>query len=177
MEGDVIARNANPGLEVQGQYTAGGSVPELFTVGSIDDLWLLGDVYEADLPFVRVGAEVQLRVSAHPGRNFRGRVDWISDTLDPVLRTAKVRCVLKNEEGLLRPEMYEVVTIAAPARRAVTVPRDALLRLGDEIDVFVEQPRTNDGRVTFRRRAVVANERFPGDEVPVSGNTTDSSEE
>ncbi|TMA26043.1 MAG: efflux RND transporter periplasmic adaptor subunit [Deltaproteobacteria bacterium] len=167
MEGDVIARNANPGLEVQGQYTAGGSVPELFTVGSIDDLWLLGDVYEADLPFVRVGAEVQLRVSAHPGRNFRGRVDWISDTLDPVLRTAKVRCVLKNEEGLLRPEMYEVVTIAAPARRAVTVPRDALLRLGDEIDVFVEQPRTNDGRVTFRRRAVVANERFPGDEVPV----------
>jgi cobalt-zinc-cadmium efflux system membrane fusion protein len=126
-----------------------------------------GEVYEADLPFVKRGAEAELRVSAYPGRLFRGRVDWIADALDPVLRTAKVRCVLKNQEGLLRPEMYEVVTIAAPARRAVTVPRDALLRLGDETDVFVEGPRAADGRVTFRRRAVVANEQLPGDAVPV----------
>ena len=60
-----------------------------------------------------------------------------------------------------------MVTIAAPTRRAVTVPRDALLRLGDETDVFVEAPRTADGRVPFRRRAVLADEQVPGDVVPV----------
>lgn len=167
IEGEVIARNANPGVQVQGQYSAGGSVPELFTVGSIDDLWLVGDVYESDLPFVKQGAKVDLRVSSYPGRVFTGRVDWISDTVDPVLRTVKVRCVLRNEDRLLRPEMYGVATIAAPARRAVTVPREALLRLGDETDVFVEGPATSEGRVSFRRRAVVANEQLPGDEVPI----------
>jgi membrane fusion protein, heavy metal efflux system len=167
IEGDVIARNANPGLQVQGQYSAGSTVQELFTVGSIDDLWLLGDIYESDLPLVKQGAKVELRVAAYPGRVFGGRVDWISDTVDPVLRTVKVRCVLKNEDNLLRPEMYGVVTIAAPARRAVTVPREALLRLGDETAVFVEAPRTADGRVPFRRRAVLADEQVPGDVVPV----------
>lgn len=165
--GDVIARNANPGLEVQGQYSAGSSVPELFTVGSIDDLWLVGDVYESDLPLVKQGASVELRVAAYPDRVFSGRVDWISDIVDPALRTVKVRCILNNEDHLLRPEIYGVVTIAAPARRAVTIPREALLRLGDETDVFVEGPVTPDGRIAFRRRAVLANEQVPGNEIPV----------
>ncbi len=84
-----------------------------------------------------------------------------------MLRTVKVRCVLRNDDRLLRPEMYGVATIAAPVRRAVTVPREALLRLGDETDVFVEGPVTPDGRVSFHRRAVVANEQHPGDEVPI----------
>ena len=167
MDGQVIARSANPGAEVQGAYSGSGGVQELFTIGSIDELWLLGDVYETDLPYVKRGAEVTLSVSIYPGRTFKGRVDWISDTLDPVLRTAKVRCVLQNQQGLLRPEMYEVVDIAAPARHALTIPRDALLRLGDETDVFVELPKDKDGRIPFRRRQVIANEQLPGSTVPV----------
>lgn len=167
IEGEVIARNANPGLQVQGQYSAGNTVQELFTIGSIDDLWLLGEVYESDLLFVKPGANVELRVSAYPGRVFRGRVDWVADTVDPVLRTVKVRCVVANQDRLLRPETYGAVSIAAPSRRAVTVPRDALLRLGDELDVFVEVPRTADGHVPFRRRAVLADEQVSGDVVPI----------
>ena len=167
MDGEVISRAANPGAEVQGAYSGSGGVLELFTIGSIGDLWLLGDVYETDLPYVKSGAEVELTVSIYPGRTFRGRVDWISDTLDPVMRTAKVRCVLENQQGLLRPEMYEVVNIAAPSRHALTIPRNALLRLGDETDVFVEQPKDKDGRTPFRRRRVIANEQLPGESVPV----------
>jgi multidrug efflux pump subunit AcrA (membrane-fusion protein) len=166
MDGEVVARNANPGVQVQGQYSAGGNVVELFTIGRIEVLNLFGEVYEVDLPSVRRGAEVELAVAAYPGRVFHGRVDWISDTLDPVMRTAKVRCVLQNREGLLRPEMYESARIAAPGRRAVTVPREALLRLGDETDVFVQEPPAKD-RVAFRRRAVIANEQVPGEFVAV----------
>ena len=167
IEGMVISRGASPGAEVQGAYAGGGNLAELFTIGSIEDLWLLGDVYEADLHSVKAGAAVTLSVSAYPGRTFSGTVDWVSDTLDPVLRTEKVRCVLKNQSGLLRPEMYEAVTIAAPVRRAVTVPRDALLRLGDETDVFVEGEQDKDGSTPFHKRRVIANEQLPGDAVPV----------
>ncbi len=167
IDGEVIARSANPGVEVQGAYSGSGNVVELFTIGSIEDLWLMGDVYETDLPYVKRAAEVDLTVSIYPGRTFLGRVDWISDTVDPVLRTAKVRCVLKNQKGLLRPEMYEVVNVAAPPRHALTIPRDALLRLGDETDVFVEMPQDKDGRIPFRRKRVIANEQFPGKTVPV----------
>jgi cobalt-zinc-cadmium efflux system membrane fusion protein len=167
MDGEVVARNANPGVQVQGQFSAGGNVPELFTIGRLDVLNLFGDVYEVDLPAVRLGAEVELTVAAYPGRIFRGNVNWISDVIDPVMRTARVRCVLQNREHLLRPEMYETAAIAAPGRRAVTVPREALLRLGDETDVFVQGPPPKDGGVTFKRRAVVANEQVPGEFIAV----------
>jgi len=167
IDGDVVARMATPGLEVQGQYSGASNVVELFTIGSIEDLWLLGDVYEVDLPYVKPGAHVELQVPAYPGRSFRGTADWVSDTLDPVLRTAKVRVVLENPEAVLRPEMYGVARITAPARRAVTVPRDALMRVGDETIVFVEGPHDADGGVTFQRRAVIADEQLPTDTVPV----------
>ena len=177
MDGEVISRMANPGAEVAGAYSGSGNVQELFTIGSIDDLWLLGDVYEADLPYVKLGAQVTLKLPQYEDRLFRGRVDWISDTLDPVLRTAKVRCVLQNQAGqgagprareaVLRPEMYEVVTISTPVRNSLTVPRDALLRLGDETYVFVAGTADKDGGISFRRRVVVANDQLPGDKVPI----------
>ncbi|HTP26828.1 MAG TPA: efflux RND transporter periplasmic adaptor subunit [Anaeromyxobacteraceae bacterium] len=172
IEGDVIARMASPGLEVQGQYSGASNSVELFTIGDIDRLWLLGDLYEVDLPYVRPGAELNLEVPAYPGRKFRGRVDWISDTLDPVMRTAKMRCILANPQGSLRPEMYGVVTIAAPVRHVVSVPREALLRQGDETVVFVEQAHEASGPVQFRRRKVIANEQLPGDFVPVLAGLT-----
>ena len=171
IEGEVIARLANPGAEVAGAYSGSGNVPELFTIGSIDQLWLLGDVYEADLPYIKPGAEVILKLPHEPGRTFRGKVDFISDTLDPVQRTARVRCVLQNQAGargpLLRPEMYQVVTISTPQRSALAVPRDSLLRVGDGTYVYVAGAPDKDGAVAFRRRAVVANEQLPGDTVPI----------
>jgi multidrug efflux pump subunit AcrA (membrane-fusion protein) len=140
---------------------------ELFTIGEIDPLWLLGDVFEIDLPYVKVGDAVSLEVPAYPGRTFHGTIDWISDVIDPVLRTAKVRCVLDNRERLLRPEMYGVASLAVPARPALSVPREALLRQGDETVVFVAGGETRDGRVIFHRRAVRAREELPGGRVPI----------
>jgi cobalt-zinc-cadmium efflux system membrane fusion protein len=172
IEGEVIARAANPGLEVQGQYSGASNTLELFTIGQIGRLWLIGDAYEVDLQHVKPGAELELQVSAYPGRTFHGTVDWVSDTLDPVLRTVKVRCVLDNAEHLLRPEMYGVVRIVTPVRGAVTVPRDAVLRAGDRTVVFVEEARGADGSVSFKRRPVITNEHIPGDAVPVLAGLT-----
>jgi cobalt-zinc-cadmium efflux system membrane fusion protein len=178
LEGDVIARNVNPGQEVQGQY-AGGST-ELFTVGSLDPVWVYADVFEIDLPRVRVGAPVQVKVVAYPDRIFAGRIDWISSTLDPASRTARVRCTLRNVGHELLPEMYATVVVETPARRALAVPRSAIVHVGEERVVFVQTGQTETGLLRFERRRVILEDSdsdpvpvksglSPGDPVVVSG--------
>jgi cobalt-zinc-cadmium efflux system membrane fusion protein len=158
--GEVIARKASPALEVQGQYSNGGSasnVLELFTIGELSELWVLADVYEIDLPRVTAGDGVTIRAAAYPGVAFHGRIDWVSDVLDPVQHTAKVRCVVDNHEHLLRPEMYEPVDVALPARHVLVVPRSAVMRVDGETVAFVQTgERKHGGGVVFRRRKVTA---------------------
>lgn len=167
IDGDVVARAAAPGLEVQGQWSGAGTPLELFTVGALDPLWVMGEVYEMDLPHLRAGRAVEVRVPAFPDRTFQGKVDWISAVLDPVTRTAKVRCAIANPGRVLRPDMAPVLHIALPAHRHLAVPRDAVLRLGDETVVFVASGRTSDGQLAYRRRKVVPGEDLPGGSVPI----------
>jgi membrane fusion protein, heavy metal efflux system len=166
--GEITALSANPGLEVQGQYSGASNVVELFTIGELDRLWVLGDVYEMDLPRVQEGAHVAVNVSSYPKKAFHGVVDWVSDVLDPVLRTAKVRCIIENPEHLLKPEMYEAVNISVPGRHMLSIPRPALLRSQGETVVFVETGQHRpDGSIVFKRRSIVANEESNGELVPV----------
>ena len=166
--GEVIARMANPGLEVQGQYAIGSNVVELFTIGDTSKLWVIGDVYEMDLPHVTEGDRVSVKVAAYPGKTFDGVVDWVADVLDPVLRTAKVRCIVDNPNHLLRPEMYESVSIAIPGKQMLAIPRQALIRVEGETVVFTATGQHRpDGSVVFKRRPVVVNEEHEGDLIPV----------
>ena len=167
IDGEVVARAATPGLEVQGQWSSAGTPAELFTVGSLDPLWAIGDVYEMDLPHVRAGQEVTLRVPAFPDRAFRGTIDWISDVLDPVSRAVKIRCVVPNPGRLLRPEMAPVLSVALRAGSRLAIPRDAVLRLGDETVVFVAVGNAPAGQLAFRRRRVIVGDELPGGAVPV----------
>ena len=130
IDGELIARAVNPGIEVQGQY-GGGTAVELFTVGELDKVWVLADVYEMDIARVKVGAKVNVNVVAYPGRTFEGRVDWVSGALDPTSRTAKIRCTFDNPDRLLKPEMYATVTISVEETKALALPKGAVLRLGD----------------------------------------------
>jgi cobalt-zinc-cadmium efflux system membrane fusion protein len=149
IDGEVLLRNITPGIEVQGQYS-GGTAQELFTIGEVDKVWVLGDLYEMDLARVAVGAPAVVSVVTYPGKVFRGRVDWVSGMLDPNTRTAKVRCTFENPDKLLRPEMYATVQISVEQKRALAIPRNALLRLGEYKVVFIEVGE-GDGRVKFER--------------------------
>jgi membrane fusion protein, heavy metal efflux system len=169
VDGEVIARNVNPGAEVQGQYT-GGTVLELFTVGELDSVWVLGDIFEMDLGRVKSGTACLATVVSYPGRVFRGLADWVSDTLDPATHTSKVRCKITNSDRALKPEMYATVTLPVDRQVALAVPRSALLRLGDQTVVFVEVGKTSDGRLRFERRPVVVNEELGSEYLPVLRN-------
>lgn len=156
VDGEVLLRSINPGMEVQGQYS-GGASQELFTIGELDKVWVLGNVYEMDLARVHVGAPATVTVVAYPGREFVGEVDWVSGALDPNTRTATVRCTFDNRDESLRPMMYATMQISVDQKKAVAIPRNALLRLGDQKVVFVELGNSGQ-RVRFVRAPVDVDE-------------------
>jgi len=163
----VIARFANPGVEVQGQYS-GGQAIELYTIGELDRVWVVADVFQADIGRVHTGAHVTVRVVSYRDRIFTGVVDWVSGQLDPNTHTAKVRVVIDNADRALKPEMYASAAIAVAGQRTLAIPRSALVRLGDQTMVFVQAEPAADGRSRFVRRPVAVDEDEGGDFLPVT---------
>jgi len=179
IDGEVVARTVTPGMEVAGQ-SSGGTSPELFTIGDVDQVWAIADVFEMDLPRVHPGAKVTVKVVAYPDRAFPARVDWIAAALDPQTRSARVRATLPNSSRELLPEMYATLLISTPAREALALPRSALLHIGDQTVVLVQVGRTENGLLRFQQRrvqvesddadpVVVLSGLSRGDQVVVSG--------
>ncbi|HWE27637.1 MAG TPA: efflux RND transporter periplasmic adaptor subunit [Polyangia bacterium] len=167
IDGEVVMRALSPGMEVQGQYSQGSAV-ELFTVGELDHVWVLADVFEMDLGRIKKGARVTVRVVTYPNRVFEGIVDYVSGQLDPNTRTAKVRCNIANPDLDLKPEMYATVSVSVAERKALAIPRSAMLRLGDQTVVFVQMGTAPNGLIRFERRPVAVDEDEGGDYLPVT---------
>jgi cobalt-zinc-cadmium efflux system membrane fusion protein len=169
IDGEVLLRNINPGIEVQGQYSGGAGnncLPglttnavcgELFIIGELDKVWVLGDIYEIDMGRVHVGATAKVTTVAYPGRVFTGTVDWLSGAMDSNTHTAKIRCTFDNPDGQLRPMMYVTIQISVDPREALAIPRSAIVRLGEYKVVFVQMGEAN-GRVRFERLPVAVDE-------------------
>jgi cobalt-zinc-cadmium efflux system membrane fusion protein len=166
IEGEVMMRNVFLGQEISGQYANGGS-QELFTVGEIDRVWAFGDVYEVDFPRVKKGASASIKVIAYKDRVFEGRVEWVQRVLDPATRTAKVRFSFANPDSALVPQMYGTVRIGASPRKALAIPRSALLRLGEQRVVFVQTDPSPGGELRFERTPVDVDEYSSPEWVPV----------
>lgn len=179
--GEIVNRSATPGLEVQGMLASANVVQELFTVGELDPIWIWGDVYERDLGRVRAGQKAAITSVAYPGLVIEGSVDYVGQALDPQSHTARIRCVVRNPERRLKPEMFVTLSVELERRDALAVPRAAVIKAGDRQTVFVEDGRTSDGRTRFRQRTVeledaddgwvgVAGGVKAGDRVVVSGS-------
>jgi cobalt-zinc-cadmium efflux system membrane fusion protein len=111
--------------------------PNLFTIADLSQVWVVCDVFENDLGEVHMGDIAQIRMNAFPDRNYKGAVADISRVLDPSTRTAKVRIVLTNPNGLLKPGMFAVATFRSRRERPVlVVPGTAVMRLHDKDWVF-----------------------------------------
>jgi cobalt-zinc-cadmium efflux system membrane fusion protein len=111
--------------------------PSLFTIADLSRVWVICDVYENDLPVVRLGDSTEVRLNAYPDRIFHGKISNIGKMLDPGVRTAKVRIELRNP-GLMRAGMF--VTATFQGQRGTTraeVPAGAILHLHDRDWVFL----------------------------------------
>ncbi|HET7442968.1 MAG TPA: efflux RND transporter periplasmic adaptor subunit [Terriglobales bacterium] len=121
--------------------------PNLFTIADLSQVWVVCDVYENDLAEVHVGDSSEIRLNAYPDRVFQGKIADISRVLDPNTRAAKVRIVLPNRDGSLRPGMFAVAMFRSRKSVArVVVPSTAVMRLQDKDWVF-----RKEGANRFRR--------------------------
>ena len=128
------------------------NTPNLFTIADLSMVWILCDVYENDLGIVGIGDAAEIRLNAYPDQIFRGVVQDISRVLDPNTRSAKVRVVLRNPDGSLRPGMFAVATFRSRrSRPRLVVPGTAILRLQDRDWIF-----RKEGDQRFRRVEVHA---------------------
>lgn len=158
--GTIVEQNVVPNASV---HTPDNQA-NLFTIANLNVVWVLCDVYENDLPIVRVGDKADIRLNAYPEQNFSGRVSNIGKVLDPNLRTAKVRIEIRNP-GIMRSGMFATATFyGLHGRKYATVPATSLLRLHDRDWVFVP---TGDGQ--FRRTEVTGVKAVGGVQEIASG--------
>jgi membrane fusion protein, heavy metal efflux system len=133
------------------------NTPNLFTIADLSQVWVVCDVFENDLGEVHLGDSAEIKLNAFGDRVFRGTVVDISRVLDPNTRSAKVRIVLPNGDGALRPGMFAVAKFRSrKMRQRVVIPATAIMRLHDKDWVF-----RKEGGGNFRRMVVQANGLAP----------------
>jgi membrane fusion protein, copper/silver efflux system len=121
----------------------------LYDIIDLSTVWVVADVYEINLPFVRMGQAAEMRLTYQPGKIWRGRVTYIPPIVEEKTRTVKVRLEFANPGGTLKPEMYTDVEFKGSLGRVLAVPESAVLSTGERTLVFV-----TDGEGTFEPREV-----------------------
>ncbi|MBL6985428.1 MAG: efflux RND transporter periplasmic adaptor subunit [Methylobacter sp.] len=120
----------------EGQYVTPAT--ELYMIADLSTVWVYADIYEYELPWVKVGDSVEMRLAAVPGRVFKGHLVFIYPYAEPKTRTIQVRLVFDNAELLLKPDLFAEITIHAGKKvEAVTIPTEAVIRSGTRNQVFV----------------------------------------
>jgi membrane fusion protein, heavy metal efflux system len=159
----VEIRAPASGVIVEQNVTASAGVktldnsPNLFTISDLSRVWVVCDVYENDLPFVHVNEYADIHLNAYPNLILKGRVDNIGPSLDPNIRTAKVRLEVSNP-GVLRLGMFVTATFHGLNKEVhTTVPANAVLHLHDRDWVYLPAPGGQ-----FRRVEVVGGKMLPG---------------
>jgi len=133
------------------------NTPNLFTIADLSQVWVVCDVFENDLGEVHLGDLAEIRLNAFGERVFQGKVADISRVLDPNTRSAKVRIVLLNGDGALRPGMFAVAKFRSRKKtERVVVQATAIMRLHDKDWVF-----RKEGDKNFRRVVVQADGLAP----------------
>jgi len=140
-------------IVVEGQMVEAGA--RLYRLADLATVWVQAQVYEQDLPYIKLGQEAVVSLASQPDPKFRGRVTYLYPMVDEKTRTAKVRMEFHNPGYFLKPGMYATVELSAElAPSALLVPDMAVLRSGEKNTVFVA---LDGGR--FEARTVILGPR------------------
>lgn len=169
VSGTVVQKNV-----VEGQYVEAGT--DLYLLADLSSVWLVAQVYEFELGRLRIGQPVTATVSALPGSELTGKVVFVEPTLERETRTARVRIVLPNLRGDLKPGMFANARLAVALGPSLSVPKSAVIDTGIRQVVYVE---TGAGTFTPREvklgaaagdRRVVLDGLREGEKVVAAGN-------
>lgn len=174
--GIVMKRNVSVG-----DYVSRGM--SIYDLVNLSRVWVLFDVYENDMQWVRKGSKVDFTVQSLPGEKFTGKVSFIDPVIDPKTRVATARLEMVNPGQKLKPEMFTtgVVTSDFGKREEIIVPKSAVMWTGERSIVYLK--KESDKGVSFRLQEVVLgpslgesyviNEGLePGMEIVVNGTFT-----
>ena len=145
ISGTVVSRKVGPG-----QHVKADSGDALYTIADLSTMWLKAQIFEQDIAQVRIGQEIEARVSAVPDRIFKAHINAINSASDLTTRRVVVRSEIENADGLLKAEMFAMFKISIDdGSTSPAVPTDAVIREGDVATVWVEtEPQL------FKRRVV-----------------------
>ena len=168
VSGTVISKDIQ-----EGDYVNEGTL--LYRLADLSHVWVYLDVYERDLPYIRLNHQVKIQAEAYPNELFTGKITFIDPVVNPETRTVRVRSEFPNPSGKLKPQMYVTADIHAPGAYTLIIPASSILYTGSKNIVWVEveenvfEPRDvtlgtkSDGRVE------VLNGLKEGDNVVTSG--------
>ena len=115
----------------------------IIELASLDSVWVVANVFERQSQLVKEGQQATMTMDYLPGIEWRGRVDYVYPELDPKTRSLKVRLKFDNSNTRLKPNMYSQINITTDAFTALSIPREALIRTGEQERVVKD---LGDGR-------------------------------
>ncbi len=169
IRGYVVEKMAVRGLKVMPGMN-------LYQIADLSTVWVLADIYEYEIPFVKVGQEATVTLTYYPSEVFKGRVTYIYPFLTPETRTAKVRLEFSNPGEKLKPGMYANVNLKSEASKQLAVPEEAVMDSGIEQIIFVAheggyfEPRQVELGAKVDDRFIVLSGLTEGEKVVTSGN-------
>jgi len=173
--GTVITKNVVEGTAHKAGMT-------LMRIADLSRVWIEADVYESELPLVQQGMPVTVILPYLPGRTFEGTVDYLYPYLEGESRTGRIRAVLDNPGGMLKPDMYAEVKLEADLGPRLTVPEEAVIIAGETRVVFEDlgggrlAPRIVQTGQRAGGRIEILSGLEAGDQVVTSGNFLIASE-
>jgi len=159
ISGEVVERQVSPGQVLQAGQT------QAFTISNMATVWVVANIYQADLAYVHTGDNVVVQTDAYPD-TFHGKISYISPALDPNTRTLQARVVVDNKGEKLKRDMYcTVIVTAGTVNNAIAVPDAAVLRDDENLPFVYVESGTNQ----FGRRSVRIGESTNGETQVLSG--------
>jgi len=142
-------------MAIQGMKVMPGE--KLFDVADLSHVWILADIYEHEVPAIRVGQSVSVSLSYFPGREWSSRIDYIYPIFSGDTRTAKIRLTIPNPDGQLKPQMFTNVEIRIDLGRRLMIPDSAVIDTGRGQVVYVDR-----GNGNFEPREILTGLRAEG---------------
>jgi cobalt-zinc-cadmium efflux system membrane fusion protein len=159
ISGEVVEQ-----LVSAGQFIQPGTT-QCFTISDVSTVWVLVNIYQNDLPYVKVGDQVTIQTDAYPDE-FHGRISYIAAALDPSTRTLQARIETANPGEKLKKDVYVTATVnAGTIKDAISLPDSAVLRDSENQPFVYAEVASNQ----FGRRGVTLGENFNGQTQITSG--------
>lgn len=163
ISGVVVLKRVNVGDHIMQGHS-------LYEVADLSQVWVMMDVYEKDLPWVKVGDQVHFTIQSLPGEQFMGKISFIDPVIHPKTRVARARIEVLNHDERLKPEMFVSGIIKSKLNHeseAIVVPKSAVMWTGKRSVVYVKVKNTTG--VQFVLRQVVVGPELGEDYVILNG--------